>query len=437
AGRLAAALDRGGVGVIALDERAEAGEAVPEALADRLALHVDLEGLALSDLEAPLDDATPDGVTPATEDAIEALTHTAAALAIPSLRAPMLALRVARALAGGAPSEADIATAARLVLAPRAEAVPAPPEDSDPPPPPPEPQENPGEAPESEGSGALEDRVLDAVRAILPADLIAEAADRARGQARAGEAGATREAPRGRPAGTRRAPQGTPQRLDVIATLRAAAPWQALRRRSTPGRRGTIVLAEDFRTKRHIRPAESVMIFLVDASGSAAAARLAEAKGAVEILLSRAYQRREKVALIAFRRDRAELLLPATRSLVQAKRRLATLPGGGGTPLAAGLMAGVALALQMRGRGITPHLTILTDGRGNVALDGTSDRGAAAEDTARAARAIRAEGLTATLIDTSNRPQQAAQELARTMGARYLALPRADAAGLATRLAPA
>ena len=185
-----------------------------------------------------------------------------------------------------------------------------------------------------------------------------------------------------------------------------------------------------FRIKQFEHPAESVLIFLVDASGSQAAARMAEAKGAVELMLAEAYRRREKVAMIAFRNQAADLILPPTRSLLQAKRRLAVLPGGGPTPLAAALVAGRKLAGQMRRQGATPYLVALTDGRGNIALDGTPGRAEAAEDQARAARALGGNGITAVLIDTANRPQKDAQSLAQAMQARYLALPRADAKGL-------
>ena len=125
-----------------------------------------------------------------------------------------------------------------------------------------------------------------------------------------------------------------------------AAPWQPLRRTmagADPGR--VIVTPEDFRVRQYRQKREKVVIFCVDASGSAALTRLAETKGAIELMLAEAYVRREQVALIAFRGDKAEILLPPTRSLVQAKRRLAALPGGGGTPLASGLVdaAGVTL----------------------------------------------------------------------------------------------
>jgi hypothetical protein len=88
---------------------------------------------------------------------------------------------------------------------------------------------------------------------------------------------------------------------------------------------------DDIRLKQAQERSDRVLIFTVDASGSAALARLAEAKGAVELLLAQAYARRDHVALIAFRGDRAEVLLPPTRSLARARRRLADLPGGGGT----------------------------------------------------------------------------------------------------------
>jgi len=105
-----------------------------------------------------------------------------------------------------------------------------------------------------------------------------------------------------------------------------------------------IVRPADIHLSRYETRRDRLLIFTVDASGSAALARLAEAKGAVELLLAQAYARRDQVALVAFRGDGAETLLPPTRSLVQAKRRLAGLPGGGGTPLAAGLLAAGEMA---------------------------------------------------------------------------------------------
>jgi magnesium chelatase subunit D len=93
---------------------------------------------------------------------------------------------------------------------------------------------------------------------------------------------------------------------------------------------------------------ETTTIFVVDASGSAALHRLAEAKGAVELLLADCYVRRDRVAMLAFRGKGAELMLPPTRSLVRAKRSLAGLPGGGGTPLAAGMDAAARTRAGLR-----------------------------------------------------------------------------------------
>ncbi len=165
----------------------------------------------------------------------------------------------------------------------------------------------------------------------------------------------------------------------------------------------------------------------MDASGSAAMARLAEAKGAVEVLLAQAYANRDHVSLIAFRGDDADLLLPPTRSLVQTKRRLAALPGGGGTPLAAGLRHAGELAIHARGQGLSPTVALLTDGRANIALDGQANRTAAREDAAAMARWLRAEGIPALVLDTSARPERALNALSKDLGAHYLALPRADA----------
>lgn len=183
----------------------------------------------------------------------------------------------------------------------------------------------------------------------------------------------------------------------------------------------------DLRLKRYQETSDRVLICAVDASGSSAFARLAEAKGAIELLLAQAYARRDHVALIAFRGTSAELLLPPTRSLVQTKRRLAALPGGGGTPLAAGLKMAFELAGQTRARGMTPTVALLTDGRGNIALDGTANRNAAEQDALRLSRALRMANIPALVIDIAMRPQAALKRMADTLDARYLALPRADA----------
>ena len=172
-------------------------------------------------------------------------------------------------------------------------------------------------------------------------------------------------------------------------------------------------------------------MFVVDASGSSALNRLAEAKGAVELLLAECYVRRDRVAVLAFRGAGVELLLPPTRSLARAKRCLAALPGGGGTPLAHAIEAAGQLADQVSRRGEAPVLVLLTDGRANIARDGTPGRARATEDALTAARALRPAGASALLLDTSPQPQPSAQTLADAMGAAYLPLPHAGAAGMA------
>jgi len=133
---------------------------------------------------------------------------------------------------------------------------------------------------------------------------------------------------------------------------------------------------------------------------------------------------------VAFRGTRADLLLPPTRSLARAKKCLADLAGGGGTPLAAGLMAGQMLAEAEAARGRTPLLVVMTDGRANVALDGRGARTAAQEEALAAARRIRGAGLGAVLIDIAARPRPEAAALAAAMGGRYAPLPRVEAGAL-------
>ena len=230
--------------------------------------------------------------------------------------------------------------------------------------------------------------------------------------------------------GARRGEPRAGARLNVIETLRAAAPWQKLRERQNPtpeNRKRIHVRREDFHVTRFKQVGQTTTLFVVDASGSSALNRLAEAKGAVELLLADCYVRRDHVAVLAFRGTTAELLLPPTRSLARAKRSLGGLPGGGGTPLATAIDAARELAEQIRRRGETPIIVLLTDGRGNIGRDGLPGRAKAADDALDAARQLRLAGITALLLDTSPKPQPDAQALAGEMGAAYVPLPHAGA----------
>jgi len=216
-------------------------------------------------------------------------------------------------------------------------------------------------------------------------------------------------------------------RLDILATLRAAAPWQPIRRRQTPEREGLLLRPSDFRVKRYETKSDRLVIFAVDASGSAAISRLNEAKGAIELLLGQAYAARDHVALVSFRGEGAECLLAPTRSLVQTKRKLGALPGGGGTPLAAGMQEAMHIAIQARGKGMTPVVVLLTDGKSNIALDGTPDRKRAQDDALQVGKQMRTLDLDVLVIDMSVRPQLALRTLAQHLDSDYIALPRADA----------
>ena len=441
---------RARLGVIALDEGRGEDEAPPAALLDRLAFRVDLASIdhrALARPRIPEPDIAAARARlreiSADAAAIRALVVAAAQLGVASLRAPLLALRVARAacaLRGDCRiSEEDLAVAARYVLAPRATTLPeseAQPQQQEPSPE----KEEAGERQEADqdkqAPSQLEDMVLEAAQAAIPPDLLAAlSADRLRG-ARAessGKAGAGKSSTRrGRPIGAR---SGSLRhgRLALVDTLRAAAPWQAIRRAAAGARRdGVLVTPEDFRIMRFRDRRETTAIFVIDASGSAAMHRLAEAKGAVELLLGDCYARRDNVALVAFRGKSAEIVLPPTRSLACAKRRLRSLPGGGGTPLASGLEAALALAQGSRRRGQTPLVVLMSDGRANIGRSGEAGRARALEDALQVGRQLRALGIAALAIDTSPpllsaRSEAPTLHLAQAMNARYLKLPRADA----------
>ncbi|MEM8810970.1 MAG: magnesium chelatase subunit D [Pseudomonadota bacterium] len=458
AARLAGAIDGDNtLAVVALDEGIERDERLPASLRDRLAFHIDLTDVP----PKAADDVTPvptrneivtarrrlKQVDTAADD-LEALTRLAAALAVPGLRAPYLALRAARAhaaLFGRTALEADdLQIAADLVLAPRLTALPesemeeetSPPE-PDSPPPDPEPNQDP-EIDEDESDRLTEQRLpeeilLQAIAASLPPgllDRLRAAAGRSRSANQSGAGRKRLGTMRGRRLPSRRSNRPAMRPIDVVETLKAAAPWQAVRRRLAPESEAPVLFhRDDIRLKRFQEQSARLVIFVVDASGSTALTRLAEAKGAIELLLSEAYSRRDQIALVAFRGTGAQVLLPPTGALVQAKRRLSALPGGGATPLAAGLKAAFALAETAAARGTTPSLAILTDGKANIRIDGTPDRPGASNDAKELGRLIRAYNIPSMVIDTAVRPQAPASELAREMGAHYLPLPqgRADA----------
>jgi magnesium chelatase subunit D len=477
-----------GFALIALDEGVEADERLTPLLADRLGLRVDLGAIGCRDCDAAAADmalAQACALLPAVTIAdamVEALCELAAAGGRSSLRASLHLLRAARAAAalGGrtAVTIEDAALAARLVLGlqaapaqshPSQEAeTPETPSPRDPDPSaldaetglPETPQQQDDdsakvnqEPPPAPSSEALQEMVIAAVAASVPGGLLTgmEGPSRMRGPGEAGKAGAERGGgTRGRVVGIASRPPQSRARIDVLATLREAAPWQRLRggavdgepdggkpaaERATAGEGRTArqlhVRARDFRYLRRRERTGTTAIFAVDASGSTALERLAETKGAIELLLGQCYVRRDSVGLVAFRGRRAETLLEPTRSLLRAKRSLSALPGGGGTPLPGGIIESLRLALAATRRGQSVISVFLTDGRGNVALDGSTLRSRVDEDTGRAARQFRGAGLRALLIDTAQRPQARAEELARALGAEYLPLPRAGSDAVA------
>ena len=255
-----------------------------------------------------------------------------------------------------------------------------------------------------------------------------------------------RSGSRGSTAGTRgrhiRSVPGLPSqgRLDVIATLRAAAPWQRVRQdeasqSATVHRPPSIVRlkAEDLHIKKYRSKAGTLFCFVVDASGSMALHRMRQAKGAVNALLQQAYVHRDQVALLAFRGEQAELLLPPSQSVELAKRALDVLPTGGGTPLAAALLAAYQVSEQARSRGIPrTTLVLITDGRPNVPLrlDPAHDKQTrletARQEVQTLSARLRAAGVGAVVIDTQRSyvSRGEAQQLAAWLGGRYVYLPQ-------------
>jgi magnesium chelatase subunit D len=419
-----------------------------------------------------------------TDEQVLAVCSSAQGLGIDSLRVPTLALRVACCHAAlharSHIADDDLAFAARRVLAPRATQLPAPAEnasDTEPqnssdssaepdqakeqssnslePTETPNPSESakdeedtsstkkseedtntqdeaPSDLPSSEN---LQEMMIAAALASLPPDVLEgllTKPGRNLGNT-SGRSGQFRSGTqRGRPLPPRTGRPGGHARLHILSTLRAAAPKQRLRGNTQQGR--VAIRSEDFHVHRYQQHSSSCLILALDASGSAALQRLAEAKGAVELLLQQSYARRDSVCIVSFKGAKAQLLLPMTRSLVRAKRAMMGLPGGGGTPLALALKMACEQATQLQRQGVTPILVVLSDGRANVNLQGLGGRAHAQADAQQWAAQWRQTGHRCLWIDTSLQPDTQVQNMAQTMGGSYLPMPQVQAQRMASAM---
>ena len=221
--------------------------------------------------------------------------------------------------------------------------------------------------------------------------------------------------------------------LAFDATLRIAAPFQRRRREEFGNQNGLIIERTDLREKVRERKVGNLIMFVVDASGSMAAEeRMTATKGAILSLLLDAYQRRDHVGMVVFRKDTAELVLPPTNSVELSGRLLSNLPTGGRTPMAHGLTLGLETIRDYvrRDKEAIPLLVLVSDGRANVSLNG----GDPVEEAKMVAREIGLAGVKSIAIDSRRDFIMfgLVKQICAEMKGRYLRLEELSAAPIAS-----